>query len=138
MRSNLVGCSTGRDHRKSVAHDPERTLRLTTLAHSQSFKAVLQSRAALIVGGNATSVEGQMKRIALGCLVTLAIVGTAYAQRNPPKKIGPASVQSGAVSSQDQLILQQRMDKKGQLESTFSNLLKQQSKTQSGVVKNMK
>ena len=77
--------------------------------------------------------------IAVGYLACSIIGSVAHAQTQPQKNTG--STKNGSVSDmnqQDQLSVQQSMDKKSQLEGMMSNTMKQNSKTQQNVIKNMK
>ena len=67
------------------------------------------------------------------------IDSVAHAQTHPQKYTG--STKNGAVSDinqQNQLSIQQSMDKKSQFEGMMSNTMKQNSKTQQNVIKNMR
>jgi hypothetical protein len=69
-----------------------------------------------------------------------SIIGTvAHAQTHPQKNTG--STKNGSVSDvtqQNQLTLKQSMEKKSQFQGMISNTMKQNSKTQQNVIKNMR
>jgi len=77
--------------------------------------------------------------ITVGYLACPIIGSVAHAQTHPQKNTG--ATKNGSVSDmnqQDQLSVQQSMDKKSQLEGMMSNTMKQNSKTQQNVIKNMR